>query len=249
MRALVLAAGKGSRLGPVTSRQNKCLLKCGGRPIIDLVVASAAHIAEITEIVLVVGYRSDDVVRHFREHPAGKPVRFVHQVDQRGLVDAIECARPWVDDDEVLLLLGDEVVVGARYREFIEDFRTNGFYASVGSLPTSDPARVRKTYTFSYDDARRVRRLVEKPTVVLSPRMGTGAVLFSVGALSYAELTDPHPARGEKDLVGVLQAMVDRGRVVSWFDVCDDFANVNTADELLDARVLAEDGARLAEAS
>lgn len=233
-------------MGAMTSRQNKCLLACGGRPIVDRVVTSVAHIAEIREIVMVVGYRSEDVIQHFREHPARKPIRFVQQADQRGLVNAIECARPWVDDDDVLMLLGDEVFTGPRFGEFIDDFRRSGFYASLGSLPTRDAARVSKTYTFSYDDNRSVRRLVEKPTVPLGPRMGTGAVLFSTGALSFAELAEAEPVRGEKELVGVLQAMIDRGRTVGWFDVCDDFANVNSVDDLREARVLAVPGAGLA---
>ena len=235
-------------MGSRTERQNKCLLRCGSRPVVDLVVASAAEIPEIREIVVVVGYRADDVVRHFRQNPAGKPIRFVHQPVQRGLIDAMECARVWVEDEDTLLLLGDEVLAGARYQAFIDDFQARGFYVSVGSMPTTDPDRVQKTYTFTYDEARRLQRIVEKPTFMLSPRMGTGAVLFRAGALSYAEVTEPHPVRGEKELSGWMQAMMDGGRVVGWFDVCEDFANVNTAGDLLHAQALADHGSR-AEAS
>ena len=246
MKALVLAGGTGSRLGSLTSQTNKCLLDCGGGPVIDLVVSSVAGIRAVTEIVMVVGYRSADVIAHFRAHPPAKPVRFVHQPAQRGLVHAIECARPAVDEDDVLLLLGDEVLVGARLQEFIDDFRANGFHAAVGSVPTSDLARVSKTYTFSYE-GRRVRKLVEKPAAALSPRMGTGAVLFSAGALAYTEVTPPHPLRGEKDLVGVLQMMVNDGKQVGWFDVCEEFANINTSSDLLEARALGTPDLRLAD--
>ena len=241
MRALILAAGTGSRLGALTSRRNKCLLDCRGRPIVDLVASSAAQIPEITEVVMVVGYRANEVVQHFQEHPIGRPLTFVHQSEQRGLVDAIDCARPWVDDDEVLLLLGDEVLLGGRYQEFINDFHDQGFQASIGALPTNDLDRISKTYTFSYS-GRQVRRLVEKPSVALSPQMGTGSVLFSAGILSHSDLTKPNPARSEKDLAGVLQTIVDHGHPVGWFDVCEGFVNVNTPDDLKDARQLAKSG-------
>lgn len=239
MRALILAAGKGSRLGPATARRNKCLLDLGGRPIIDVAVASLATIPEIIEIVVVIGHGGKDVVRHFREHPANTRVAFVRQPHQRGLVDAIECARPRVDDDDVLLMLGDELLVAPRYRQFIDDFHANDFYASVGSMPTSDPSQIRRTYTFDYDD-RRVRHLIEKPSFMLSPHMGTGSVLFKAGALSYADSTEQHPVRGEKELVGMLQTMIGDGRTVGWFDVCDEFVNVNTAEDLFGARALSD---------
>lgn len=239
MRALVLAGGRGSRLGEVTHEQNKCLLTCGDVPVVERVVSSAVALPEITEVVLVVGYRGEELVEHFRRRLLGVPMVCVRQPQQLGVVDAIECARPRVDDDDVLLLLGDEFMLRPRFGEFIADFRDRGLGASVGSFATPDLEQIRKTYTFDYGDDGLVRTLVEKPHAALSSHMGTGAVLFRKGMLAFTEAVRPHPLRGQRELVGILQMMIESHIAVSWFDVCDGFVNVNTSDDLDAARSLA----------
>lgn len=93
MRALILAAGRGKRLESLTADCNKCMLPYQGRPILEHVVARMAALSQIDEIVLVVGYRAEDIINHFGNRYRGKPVRYCIQRDQRGLVHAMDCAR------------------------------------------------------------------------------------------------------------------------------------------------------------
>jgi len=66
-KAIILAAGVGSRLRPLTDDRPKCLLDVGGRPILDHQIA-ALHRAGITDIVMVLGYCGDLVRRHLGTH-------------------------------------------------------------------------------------------------------------------------------------------------------------------------------------
>ena len=63
MKALVLAAGRGSRLGDGTAAMNKCMLRLGGKPLVQYSLENAVR-AGISEIVVVVGYRAQDIINY-----------------------------------------------------------------------------------------------------------------------------------------------------------------------------------------
>ncbi|MDP6460040.1 MAG: sugar phosphate nucleotidyltransferase, partial [Candidatus Hydrothermarchaeota archaeon] len=64
MKAVILAAGKGTRLEPLTNTMPKCMLPLAGKPILEHIVL-AMRGAGITDIVMVVGYRSEDIMTYF----------------------------------------------------------------------------------------------------------------------------------------------------------------------------------------
>ena len=60
MKALVLAAGRGTRFGSLSQGTNKCMLEIGGKPLIEYTLQAIALLPEIEEVVIVVGYRAED---------------------------------------------------------------------------------------------------------------------------------------------------------------------------------------------
>mgnify|MGYP003525282326 FL=1 len=201
-----------------------------GMPIVEHTVARMAELPHIEEIVLVVGYQADTVVRHFGMHYRGVPITYQEQSGQRGLVDALGCAAPAVRGAPFLLLLGDEVMVEPRFGDFLDDFPR--YDALLGAVPGQPEDRIRKTYTFLHGTDRLVHRLVEKPVVALNDLMGTGIVALPADTFDLIERTPVNPARGERDLVGLLQTAIDEGRRVGWFPICTTYANVNDEDDL-----------------
>jgi choline kinase len=71
-QAVILAAGRGSRLAPLTDERPKCLVEVAGRPLIDALMVSLAA-ADIREVLVVVGYRADAIRRHFASAPSAIP--------------------------------------------------------------------------------------------------------------------------------------------------------------------------------
>src|SRR2546425_8080527 len=84
LKALVLAAGRGSRFGELTTDENKCMLKPLGKPILDYNMENAAR-TSAREIVLVVGHKSEDIMERYRNAFMGKPIRYVLQAKLLGL--------------------------------------------------------------------------------------------------------------------------------------------------------------------
>ncbi len=111
MKALVLTAGVGQRLRPLTANRSKTMLKIAGRPVMQYIIDSLKENG-FKDIVVVVGHGRDEIIDHF-QHGAdsGVRIRYVIQHEQKGVEDAILTARDEIgDDDEFLLINGDVLV-------------------------------------------------------------------------------------------------------------------------------------------
>ena len=103
MQAVILAGGEGHRLRPLTRSRPKVLLPVANRPIIDYVIESLV-VNGIRDIIVVAGYRKEQLVRHLNE--PGCNVEVVIQKKQLGAADALKCAGDLIKDD-FLVLPGD----------------------------------------------------------------------------------------------------------------------------------------------
>jgi dTDP-glucose pyrophosphorylase len=234
MKALILAGGRGRRLGDLTEASNKCLLRLGGLPVLQYNLDRAVE-ARVNEIVLVVGYRAEEIINLYGIEYEGVRIRYVIQWEQRGLVHAIECCRDALGGEDFFLLLGDEVLVNARHVEMVDLFSRGGLFAACGVLVQKDRSRIGRTYTVLCDEGGRIFRLIEKPKKALNDWQGTGHCIFSNEILSYIERTPIHPERHEKELPDLIQCAVDDGHLVSIFNICDEYTNINSEADLEEA--------------
>lgn len=232
MKALVLAAGKGKRLDNLTSSNNKCMLEYQGKPLLETLFNNLSQVNSIDEIIIVVGYRAEDIINYFGIWFGNKRIKYVIQRDLKGLVNAIESAKELIDGDDFLLTLGDEIMRNVRHSEMVKDFYNNGYTACLGAVKVENTNLIKKTYTFIYDDQNLVYRLIEKPLKPLNHLMGTGNVIFKNEVFDYVDRVPVHPIRGEKELPDMLQVLIDNGQKVGWFRICDEYNNINTLEDI-----------------
>ncbi len=109
MQAVILAAGEGTRLRPLTRSRPKALVPVANTPILKYVI-DALLANGIREIIVVVGYRKEHVIRYLTENDL--PVRVVVQENQLGTGHALRCAEPYLQD-RFLLLAGDNYIDAA----------------------------------------------------------------------------------------------------------------------------------------
>lgn len=232
MKALILAGGRGKRLEELTLSKNKCLTPVGGQPVIEFSLDIAASCQSIKEMVVVVGYRAEDIINRYGTSYKDKPIRYVIQWEQKGLVHAMECSRELLDGSDFMLLLADEVMVNPRHQLMLEQFIENDAFVVCGVLHVEDKDLIKRTYTIVQSDDGRVFRLVEKPRQPLNNWMGTGDCLFRNSIFDYIEYTPIHHVRNEKELPDLIQCAIDDGRMVKSFIVCDKYTNINTKDDI-----------------
>ena len=235
MKALILAGGRGKRLGNLTDSMNKCMIELGGKPVIEYNLERVSELEDVREIVIVVGHQAEEIINRYGISYNGKRIQYVIQWEQKGLVHAIECARDTIDKDDFFLLLGDEVLLNSRHKEMVEEFEEENLFCVCGVVFQQDTAKISRTYTVIVDDADRVFRLIEKPKKALNNFQGTGHCIFRNEILSYIERTPIHPERGEKELPDLIQCAVDDGQIVKIFTICDQYTNINSEEDLREA--------------
>lgn len=103
MKAIILAAGVGKRLWPVTQHRPKCLIEVGGRTLLARYLDALASVG-IKRATLVVGYKQEMIQEAVARSPAGVEARFLtNEQFQRGSIASLWQARGELDDDALIM--------------------------------------------------------------------------------------------------------------------------------------------------
>jgi len=232
VKALVLAAGRGSRLGQQTAESNKCMLQLFGKPLVQYSLENAVQ-AGVSEIVMVVGYHAENIINGFGIDFEGTRIQYVIQDDPRGLVHAIETAGPAIGGEDFMLFLADEILWRPKHADMVANFEQQELFGICGVVQEPNPDEIRKTYALIQDEAtQRIHRLIEKPRRPPSNVRGTGNCIFRREILDYVALTPINQSRGEKELPDLIQCAIDDGEDVRSFDIGDAYVNINTPNDI-----------------
>src|SRR5207248_880931 len=116
MKAVILAAGEGARMGPFTASVPKVMIPVGNRPLLESAIQALVENG-VRDLVLVVGYRRERIQSHFQDGKAFHArITYVTQTKQLGTAHAVAEARPHLDGP-FLVLNGSNLVDG----RFVED--------------------------------------------------------------------------------------------------------------------------------
>ena len=118
MQCVILAAGEGTRMRPLTETCPKPLIPVAGKPIIEHIVSALPE--EITELVLVVSYKADAIKAHCGDTYCGRPVTYVMQENPKGGTgDALFAAKE-VLHDRFLVMYGDDIHGAAAIKKAVQ---------------------------------------------------------------------------------------------------------------------------------
>ncbi len=201
MKALIPAAGLGTRFLPVTRVVPKEMLPIGSKPALELIV-DEARAAGADEIVIVISEGKELIRRYFEGQP---DIRFVYQKEQKGLGHAVLQAEV---DDDVLVLLGDALVIGCcAAKEMVEVSRARGGAAVIGCerVPKEKVSR----YGIMKLDGDRIVDMVEKPAVEDAPSDIAVAGRYLLPAAIFGYLKTQTPGKGgEIQLTDAIKRML-----------------------------------------
>lgn len=232
MKAIILAAGRGKRLKGVTEPVNKCMLKFNARHLIEYSLESAS-LSNVDEIIIVVGYRAEDIINTFGIEYEKTRIRYVFQEDQTGLVNAIEQCREILNGADFILHLADELLINPRPMEMIREFQDRDLFVMCGVTRVENRNLIKNTYSVIYDrDTGQVYRLIEKPRNPFNDIMGTGNCIFRNEILNLIQFTPIHHVRKEKELPDLVQCAIDDGMAVQLFFVAAQYININTPEDI-----------------
>ena len=177
MKAVLLAAGAGERLMPITATRPKHLIKVVGKPILQFCLEAVKR-AGMTEAIIVTHYMGDAIHSYFGDgEKLGLKLSYVEQKEILGTGNAAEVAEPYVDGDFVLIY-GDLLFGPDAVKQVLSQFKKGKTAAVMAVVPVDRP----ENYGIIEQDAEgKVKRLVEKPAAGKAPSnlANAGIYVFS----------------------------------------------------------------------
>jgi len=213
MQGVILAAGKGSRLHPITLRRSKAMVPVLGKPLVERVMEDMVANG-IDDFILVVSPDDRDIVRYFRrESRMEADIRFVYQPERLGMADALRQAALLIEEDFVLSAC-DNLTSAEFVGRMLDAWRKEPRPNAVLSLMPVPRDRISSTGIVELD-GKWVTRIVEKPSPEKAPSNVSSLPLYCFGRRILDLLPEVQLSpRGEYELQDAIQMLVEReGRV------------------------------------
>ena len=217
MKIIVPLAGKGTRLLPLTRRVPKPLVKVAGRPVMDYVMDTVKGF-DVEELIVITGHLKEDVERYIRSHYPIPP-RFIEQKTLDGTAGAIDLARPYVDQD-VLIIFVDTL--------FDADLSISRTVDADGIIWAKEVEDYQRFGVVVTDAQGYMQRIVEKPDTPISKLANIGLYYIRDWKALFDGIAHtmrgPAGKGGEFYLTDAFQHMIDHGRriytaeVGGWYD-------------------------------
>jgi dTDP-glucose pyrophosphorylase len=161
MKAVILAAGRGTRMRDLTQELPKPMLKVQGKPILQHILEGLVSVG-IRDVCIVTGFRADVIEGFFGDGAQfGARIHYVRQMVQDGTGKAPELAKEFVGLDPFLLTYGDILVHAETYRAMVDRFHEADFHGVITVTASED---VTKGGLNFFDEQFCLSQLVEKPS-------------------------------------------------------------------------------------
>jgi UDP-N-acetylglucosamine diphosphorylase / glucose-1-phosphate thymidylyltransferase / UDP-N-acetylgalactosamine diphosphorylase / glucosamine-1-phosphate N-acetyltransferase / galactosamine-1-phosphate N-acetyltransferase len=237
MKAVLLAAGEGIRLLPITATRPKHLIKVGGKPILQFCLEAVKR-AGVDEAIIVTHYMGDAIRNYFGEgEKLDLKLTYVEQKAILGTGNAAEVAEPYLDGDFVLiygdLLFGQDTV-----RTVLSQFKKGKTAAVMGVIPVDKP----ENYGIIEQDTEgKVKCIVEKPAAGKAPSNLANAGVYAFSKEVFDKIKQTKASiRGEWELTDAITMLAREGKtVLAARLIKDDWFDVGRPWDLLDANVWA----------
>ncbi len=201
IKALILCAGKGTRLRPLTYSMPKHLIPVANKPILDYALEKIEG-AGIREIGFVLSPETGQEI----EERYGPKFNYIYQEKPLGIAHAVKVARPFLNDDSFLLFLGDNLLE-EDFHSGLDDFLSSNLDALIYLKEVLDPKRFGVAVI---DEEGKMVRVIEKPPEPPSPYAIIGLYFFS--PVVHKAIDSLRPSwRNEYEITDAIQFLVENG--------------------------------------
>ncbi len=235
--AVVLCAGRGTRLWPVTETTAKVMVRVMGKPLLEYLLGGIAP--HFDKTVLVVGGDSQQIMRHFSNKPYASKLAYATQAEQKGTANAVLAAEEFIGAGDFAVFNGDT-------------FFSKEFYEKLsGLLDQGKPFVVGKRvedaspYGLLQVEEGRLKKIVEKPAEKTPGTINTGAYFVRNDFMRFVERVRPS-SRGEYEATQALEEYAANNKVLVhehggyWNDVGYYWNYLDTSGHVLEEEMRSE---------
>lgn len=213
MKAVVLAAGLGIRMRPLTFTKPKFLLPVAGRPALDHTFMLLKN-AGINEVAVVVGYGKEQITdRYGNGSRLGLKLEYLHQKELLGTANAVSVAEDFVGGDHFLVMNGDTLVDQESLNALLKRHKEFGSKKNFGGIMATIEVDEPEQFGIVFLKGEKVSEVVEKPKRVKSRLANAGVYIFDPAIFDAIKRTKLSK-RGEYELTASIQILINENKAV-----------------------------------
>ncbi|UCE75132.1 MAG: NTP transferase domain-containing protein [Methanomassiliicoccales archaeon] len=201
MKALILAAGEGTRMRPLTANTPKPLLPVAGKPFLQHIIETLESL-KVTDIYLLIGWKMGKIKEYFGDGSRfGVNITYLLQEERMGTAHAVGIARNEMDSP--FLCLNGDIVLARSYLQGVLDFykSMNGNIMSLAKVDNPERFGVVEL------DGKQVKKITEKPKIPKSSLINAGIYVFTPEIFEAIEKT-PKSSRGEYEITESIKILM-----------------------------------------
>jgi len=209
MKAVILAAGKGSRLNPITSTVPKPMIPIGGKPLLEHALLNLRDIG-VQEILIIVGYK-EEIIKNYFGNGLSKfkvKIQYTTQLEHLGTAHAVAFAKDFVGDDDFFLMYGDLLTDPQVFKDILEIYQKSSCEGLISLFEINNP---QEYGIISLNNEAYVEKISEKPSIDLNLGNLANAGIFIFNPLIFEaiELTELS-VRNEYEFTDSMQILINQ---------------------------------------
>jgi bifunctional UDP-N-acetylglucosamine pyrophosphorylase/glucosamine-1-phosphate N-acetyltransferase len=235
MKAVVMAAGEGKRLQPLTFTRPKPMIPIAGKPHLELILEYLKN-AGISEVILIVGYKQEQITDYFQDGSAiGLKIDYVTQEEQLGTGHAALCAQELVQSEPFLLMNGDILISQETFVQLLKQYKASSRSPQLSVVKVPDPSAY-GIIQFKQKTGE-VLKIIEKPTDrTLFAEAYTNAGLYILHPNIFEAIQKtPKSPRGEIEITDSIQRLINQGESIKCFKIEGFWLDLGKPWELFEA--------------
>lgn len=231
MKAVLLAAGVGQRLRPLTNSTPKPMLSIGGKPFLEYIINDITNLG-FDKICIVIGHHGNQIKNYFEEgRRFNATIEYVTQQEYQGTANATNYARKFVGSDKFLLYLSDTIIPKGLH-EHAQCMLTEDSEASILSAKISLD-KIANAGNIEVDDGY-VKNIVEKSSTSKSDLAWAGVALFRSNFIFQIIEKLTSSLRGEYEITDAMNLMLANNKIIK-NHICNGYIDAGTPHGLIEA--------------
>jgi len=230
MKGILLHAGHGTRLRPLTHTGPKQLLPIANKPMSQYCIESMKE-AGVTEIAVIIGGVGYNKVREYYGNgdKFGVKITYIDQDSPRGIAHAIGLCKNFIGNEKFLVFLGDNII-HKNIRDFANEFINSDDDASILLCEVENPSR------FGIADMKngQITKIMEKPKDPPTNFAVTGIYFLTQKIFEIIEHLKPS-WRNELEITDALQILLSKNNKISYHIITDYWKDTGTPEDIIDA--------------
>jgi glucose-1-phosphate thymidylyltransferase long form len=235
---VVLSAGLGSRIKPLSFETPKPLLPVCNKPIMQYQLESMAS-AGIRDFIIVVGYLKEKIMDYFGDGSSwGFRIKYIEQEKALGIAHAVGQLERHVDGP-FLLFLGDIFTIHRDLGEVVDTFHNKKGSVVLVVKNEENPEFIKRNFAIQLGRGGLVKKVIEKPRYTINKLKGCGIYLFDLPIFDAIRRTPRTALRDEYEITNSIQILIEDGFRVHTSEIVEWDMNVTVPEDLLECNMKA----------